>query len=292
MPRTPPARPQRTLRTAAIVHGRGYWSGHENRVELHPAAVGSGIVFVRGDLAPPASVPAFIGAVVEARNRTQIVRGPASVHLIEHVMSALAGLSVDNCTVVVSAEELPGMDGSSRDFVAAIDRAGIVEQDAAVDPISVGDTVRVGDAATWIEAGPPRFAGLSIEYLLDYGPGPIGRQRLDIDITPAAYRNELSSARTFISTDDAARFRAAGLGATVSPGDLVVFSAEGPIGTELRWPDECVRHKVLDAVGDLALAGRPLHAHVRAFRSGHALNAGLVRELVARDATRWLGRTA
>ena len=292
MPRTPPARPQRTHRTAADVHGRGYWSGRENRVELHPAAVGSGIVFVRGDLAPPASVPAVVGAVVEARNRTQIVRGPASVHLIEHVMSALAGLGVDNCTVVVSAEELPGMDGSSRDFVAAIDRAGIVEQDAAVDPITVSEAVRVGDAASWIEAGPPRFAGLSIDYLLDYGPGPIGQQRLDIDITPAAYRSELSSARTFISTDDAARFRAAGLGATVSPGDIVVFSAEGPIGTELRWPDECVRHKVLDAVGDLALAGRPLHAHVRAFRSGHALNAGLVRELVARDATRWLGRTA
>ncbi|RLS74134.1 MAG: hypothetical protein DWI01_01985, partial [Planctomycetota bacterium] len=192
MPRTPPARPQRTLRTAADVHGRGYWSGRENRVELHPAAVGSGIVFVRGDLAPPASVPAVVGAVVEARNRTQIVRGPASVHLIEHVMSALAGLGVDNCTVVVSAEELPGMDGSSRDFVAAIDRAGIVEQDAAVDPMTVSEAVRVGDAASWIEAGPPRFAGLSIDYLLDYGPGPIGQQRLDIDITPAAYRSELS----------------------------------------------------------------------------------------------------
>lgn len=292
MPRTPPARPQRTLRTAATVHGRGYWSGRENRVELQPAAVGSGIVFVRGDLAPPAAVPAVVGAVVEARNRTQIVRGLASVHLIEHVMSALAGLGVDNCTVVVTAEELPGMDGSSRDFVAAIDRAGIVEQDAAIDPITVGETVRVGDAACWIEAGPARFPGLSIEYVLDYGPGPIGRQRLDLDITPDTYRDELSSARTFISTDDAARLRAAGLGATVSPGDLVVFSAAGPIGTELRWADECVRHKVLDAVGDLALAGRPLHAHVRAFRSGHALNAGLVRELVARDATRWLGRTA
>ena len=118
------------------------------------------------------------------------------------------------------------------------------------------------------------------------------RQQLDIDVTPDAYRAELCDARTFISVDDAARLRAAGLGATVSPGDLVVFAAEGPVGTALRWPDECVRHKVLDAVGDLALAGRPLHAHVRAHRSGHALNAGLVRELVALDATRWLGRTA
>ena len=292
MPRTPPERPQRTLRTAVVVHGRGYWSGRENRVELHPAAVGTGVVFVRGDLDPPSSVPAVVGAVVEARNRTRIVRGSASVHLIEHVMSALAGLGVDNCTIVVSAEEMPGMDGSSRDFVAAIERAGIVGQEAAVVPLTVRETVRVGDAACWIEASPPRFTGLSIDYVLDYGPGPIGRQQLDIDVTPDPYRAELCDARTFISLDDAARLREAGLGATVSPRDLVIFDAEGPVGTVLRWPDECVRHKVLDAVGDLALAGRPLHAHVRAHRSGHALNAGLVRELVARDATRWLGRTA
>ena len=292
MPRTPPERPQRTLRTAVVVHGRGYWSGRENRVELHPAAVGNGVVFVRGDLDPPSSVPAVVGAVVEARNRTRIVRGSASVHLIEHVMSALAGLGVDNCTIVVSAEEMPGMDGSSRDFVAAIERAGIVGQEAAVVPLTVRETVRVGDAACWIEASPPRFTGLSIDYVLDYGPGPIGRQQLDIDVTPDTYRAELCDARTFISLDDAARLREAGLGATVSPRDLVSFDAEGPVGTVLRWPDECVRHKVLDAVGDLALAGRPLHAHVRAHRSGHALNAGLVRELVARDATRWLGRTA
>lgn len=292
MPRTPPERPQRTLRTAVVVHGRGYWSGRENHVELHPAAVGNGVVFVRGDLDPPSSVPAVVGAVVEARNRTRIVRGSASVHLIEHVMSALAGLGVDNCTIVVSAEEMPGMDGSSRDFVAAIERAGIVGQEAAVVPLTVRETVRVGDAACWIEASPPRFTGLSIDYVLDYGPGPIGRQQLDIDVTPDTYRAELCDARTFISLDDAARLREAGLGATVSPRDLVIFDAEGPVGTVLRWPDECVRHKVLDAVGDLALAGRPLHAHVRAHRSGHALNAGLVRELVAREATRWLGRTA
>ncbi|MSR26071.1 MAG: UDP-3-O-[3-hydroxymyristoyl] N-acetylglucosamine deacetylase, partial [Planctomycetaceae bacterium] len=151
MPRTPPERPQRTLRTAVVVHGRGYWSGRENRVELHPAAVGNGVVFVRGDLDPPSSVPAVVGAVVEARNRTRIVRGSASVHLIEHVMSALAGLGVDNCTIVVSAEEMPGMDGSSRDFVAAIERAGIVGQEAAVVPLTVRETVRVGDAACWIE---------------------------------------------------------------------------------------------------------------------------------------------
>jgi UDP-3-O-acyl N-acetylglucosamine deacetylase len=292
MSHLPPSRPQRTLRTAALVTGRGYWSGRETRVELHPAPAGSGIVFVRSDLRPAAAVPAVVGAVVEARNRTQLVCGAASVHLVEHVLSALAGLGIDNCTVKVTAEELPGLDGSSQAFVAAIDSVGIVEQAEASESLVVADPVRVGDAANWIEAGPPRFPGLSIEYTLDYGPGPIGRQQLDIDITPDAYRSELAAARTFLSVDDAARLRAAGLGATVSPGDLVLFGADGPVGTTLRWPDECVRHKVLDCVGDLALAGRPLHAHVRAFRSGHALNAGLVRRLLGRGAGLRLGRTA
>ncbi len=282
MPYSLPERPQRTLRMPAVVTGRGYWSGVENRVEFRPSAVGSGVVFLRSDLGPEALGPAVVASVVEARNRTRIERGPACVHLIEHVMSALAGLGIDNCTVVVTAEELPGMDGSAQAFVAALDGAGAVDQELPAAPLAVEATVRVGSDVSWIEASPPRFSGLSIEYTLDYGPGPIGRQQLDIDITPTAYREQLAAARTFLSIGDAARLRASGLGATVSPGDLVLFGPDGPVGTALRWPDECVRHKVLDAVGDLALAGRPLHAHIRAFRSGHALNATLVGELLAR----------
>lgn len=283
MPHPPSPRPQRTLRDVAVVEGRGYWSGVPNRVELRPAAAGGGIRFLRLDLDPPAAVAAGIDRVVEAKNRTQLVDGRASVHLIEHVMSALAGLGVDNCTVAVTAEELPGMDGSARAFVEAIDAVGTVDQGDPVDALVVHEPVRVGDATTWIEAGPPRFPGLSIEYVLDYGPGPIGRQTLALDVTPEAYRAELAAARTFLSVEDAGRLRAAGLGLSVSPGDLVLFGPDGPVGTELRWPDECVRHKVLDAVGDLALAGRPLHAHVRASRSGHALNAACVRAILAGD---------
>ena len=291
MPQTPPERPQRTLRDVAVVSGRGYWSGCTNRVEMRPAPAGTGIVFVRSDLDPPAAIDARVDAVVEARNRTQLVRGRASVHLVEHVMSALAGLAVDNCIVAVSAEELPGMDGSALPFVEAIDDAGVVEQEAPVEPIVVRETLRVGDAGSWIELGPPLHPGLSIEYLLDYGPGPIGRQSLALRVTPETYRAELAAARTFLSIADADRLRAAGLGLTVAPGDLVLFGPDGPVGTELRWPDECVRHKVLDVVGDLALAGRPLHAHVRACRSGHALNAGCVRALLA-DHAAPLARTA
>jgi UDP-3-O-acyl N-acetylglucosamine deacetylase len=269
-----------------VVTGRGYWSGRECRVEFRPAPPDSGVVFVRDDLPRAASVPAWIGSVVPASHRTRLSLGGAAVELVEHVSSALAGLGIDNCTVGVTAEELPGMDGSSRAYVEAIDAAGTLEQAAPQRPWVVTAALRVGDDSAWIEAGPPRFPGLSVEYHLDYGPGPIGRQTLALDVTPEAYRREIAAARTFLSMDDAMRLRAAGLGTTVSPADLVLFGPDGPQGTTLRWPDECVRHKILDVIGDLALAGRPLHAHVRAHRSGHALNADLVRALERRTSAR------
>lgn len=282
MPPPDAERPQCTLRSAAAVVGRGYWSGRECRVEFRPAAPDTGVVFVRDDLPSAGAVPAGIGAVVPASHRTRLARGGVAVELVEHVASALAGLGVDNCTVGVTAEELPGMDGSSLAYVEAIDAAGRLEQGAPVRPWVVTAVLRVGDAAAWIEAGPPRFPGLTVEYHLDYGPGPIGRQTLALDVTPEAYRREIAAARTFLSLEDAMRLRAAGLGTTVSPADLVLFGPDGPEGTSLRWPDECVRHKILDVIGDLALAGRPLHAHVRAHRSGHSLNADLVRALAQR----------
>jgi UDP-3-O-acyl-N-acetylglucosamine deacetylase len=139
----------------------------------------------------------------------------------------------------------------------------------------------VGDETSWIEVTPPRFAGLSVEYELDYGPGPIGRQSLALRVTPESYRTDLAAARTFIPVDEAARLQAAGVAVGVGYGDLLVFGPDGPVGNALRWPDECVRHKVLDLVGDLALVGRPLHAHVRACRSGHRLNGAMASLLVA-----------
>jgi UDP-3-O-acyl-N-acetylglucosamine deacetylase len=139
----------------------------------------------------------------------------------------------------------------------------------------------VGDETSWVEASPPRFAGLSVEYELDYGAGPIGRQTLAFRLTADAYRDGLAGARTFISADEADRLRQAGLCPEATCKDLLVFGPDGPIDNHLRWPDECVRHKVLDLVGDLALAGRPIHAHVRARRSGHRLNAELASQLAA-----------
>jgi UDP-3-O-acyl-N-acetylglucosamine deacetylase len=166
-------------------------------------------------------------------------------------------------------------------FVEAVDAAGLEDLAAPADPIIVEEPSRVGDDNAWVEALPPRFPGLSVEYELDYGPGPVGRQVLSLQVTPHAYRESLAAARTFILAGEAEKLRAAGLGLSVTPRDLIVFGAHGPIDNDLRWPDECVRHKVLDLVGDLALVGRPIHAHVRASRSGHRLNAALATRLLA-----------
>lgn len=274
-------RTQRTIRRPASVSGVGYWSGRATRVDLLPAPAYAGVIFLRGSGAGAARITATVERRVDAQQRTALAVGGARVEMVEHVLSALAGLEVDSCLVRVPETELPGLDGSAQAFVEAIDAAGFEDLGAPVEPLVLDTTLRVEDGAAWIEAGPPRHPGLSVDYTLDYGPGPIGRQTLELMITPDVYRAELAAARTFITVADAERLRAAGLAPTAGTGDLLVFGPDGPIDNPLRWPDECVRHKVLDLVGDLALAGRPLHAHVRACRSGHRLNAALVTRILA-----------
>jgi UDP-3-O-acyl N-acetylglucosamine deacetylase len=273
------SRSQQTIRRAVVVAGRGYWSGRTCRVELLPAAAGTGIAFLRTVDGVPVRIPLAVEHRVEATARTNLAAAGVRVQMVEHVASALAGLGVDCCLVRVSAEELPGLDGSAGEFVAALDEAGIERLGPPLEPLVVREPCRVAEGDAWIEALPPVHPGLSVEYELDYGPGPIGRQTLAIRVTPEAYRAELAAARTFIMDAEAERLRAAGLAEHVTTRDLVVFGADGPIDNPLRWPDECVRHKVLDLVGDLALAGRPVHAHVRACRSGHRLNAMLAARL-------------
>jgi UDP-3-O-acyl N-acetylglucosamine deacetylase len=274
-------RRKRTLRKPVSVSGVGYWSGRRNLVQLEPAAADAGVVFVRADLPGSPAIPAGVRHRVDASSRTNLCAGAARVEMVEHLLSALAGLGIDCCLVRVHAEEMPGLDGSSLAFAEAIATAGAEELGDAVEPIVVDSVMRVGDETAWIEASPPRFAGLSVDYELDYGTGPIGRQLFSLRVTPESYRAELAAARTFLPAAEAERLQAAGRGLSATHGDLLVFGPDGPIGNSLRWPDECVRHKVLDLVGDLSLAGRPIHAHVRACRSGHRLNGALAGLLAA-----------
>jgi UDP-3-O-[3-hydroxymyristoyl] N-acetylglucosamine deacetylase len=274
-------RKQRTIREPVGLSGFGYWSGRDVRVEFHPAAEHSGIVFVRTDLARRIRIPALISNRFETPRRTTLKAQGATVEMTEHVLAALFGSSIDNCEVWVDQPELPGCDGSSQPFVECLDRAGIVEQEARRSQLVVREITRVGDEESWIEARPAPRNELTLRYRLDYGLGnAIGRQTLQLPITAQSFREELAPCRTFMLKPEADWLLEQGLGKRATLKDLLIFDANGPIDNELRFRDECVRHKMLDLVGDLALAGCDLVGHFAAHRSGHRLNAELVRALL------------
>ncbi len=205
---------------------------------------------------------------------------------VEFRLAALAGLQVDNCEVAVDAPEIPGFDGSSWPIVQALEQAGIASQSPPRPRLIVQRPIWVEDQSGWVKALPGQpgesWGGLSVHYQLDYGPqGPIGRETLTLAISPENFRQHLAAARTFILKAEAQWLQDQGLGRRTSPRDLLVFDDQGPIDNQLRFPDECVRHKVLDLIGDLALAGCDLVGHIVAYRSGHRLNARLVERLLA-----------
>jgi UDP-3-O-[3-hydroxymyristoyl] N-acetylglucosamine deacetylase len=277
----PVARRQRTLVRPVSVTGFGYFSGRDIRVEFWPAAENAGITFVRHDIGPAARVPASVALRISVPRRSTLELNGVRVEMVEHVLAALAGMRVDNCEVWVDAAEMPGCDGSAKAFVEAIDAAGVVEQRASVRQLVVGQPIRVGDDNCWMEAQPSRTAGLSVSFDLDFGPqSAIGHQLFALDITPDSFRRDLAPCRTFIPEEVAQSILSQGIGKRVTSGDLLIFGPSGPIGNPLRYHDECVRHKMLDVVGDLALTGCEVIGHVVAHRSGHALHAELAKKLL------------
>ncbi len=253
-----PAR-QQTLAAPAVVAGFGYWSGQDVTVEFRPAAPGSGIVFVRGDLPQPLAIPVNVERRIEVPRRTALALGGASVEMVEHILAALYGLGIDNCAVQVNAQEMPGCDGSALPFALALKSAGTIEQPLAKRRLVVTEVTRVGNDDCWVEARPFKSGQLQIKYRLDYGSeSAIGRQTIELAIDPESFCRELAPARTFLLDEEAQWLKSRGLGSRVTNRDLLVYGPEGVIDNELRFDDECVRHKALDLVGDLALAGCPI----------------------------------
>lgn len=274
-------RRQQTIRGSAEVSGFGFWSGRDVRVEFRPAPPGSGVVFVRRDLGPGARIPAGISHRIETPRRTTLVCQGARVEMVEHILAACAGLRVDNCEIWTDQPEMPGCDGSSQPFVEALQSVGIVEQEARRPQLLVTDVTRVGDGDCWVEGRPSAEHEFCVKYRLDYGlDNAVGRQTLKLAITPESFCRELAPARTFLLKEEADWLLSRGLGSRVTARDVVVFDDQGPLDNELRFPDECVRHKTLDLVGDFALAGCDVIGNFVAHRSGHRLNADLVRALL------------
>lgn len=278
-----PPRLQRTIARRAEVCGFGFFTGADVRLTFRPADADSGVVFERTDLPGSPQVAAIIQNAVPRSRRTAVADGDAVVELTEHVLAALAGLRVDNCLVQLNAPEPPGCDGSSLAFAEAILEAGVVEQSSPRASLAVPADVLVCDESggASIAARPLERDALLIGFGLDYGPSsPIPPQVYSVEVTPETFLNELAFARTFVLESEVAALKAQGYGTRVTPRDLLVFGEKGVVDNELRTGEECVRHKILDCIGDFALIGCDLSGHVSASRSGHRLNRELVRRIL------------
>ncbi|PPD46223.1 MAG: UDP-3-O-[3-hydroxymyristoyl] N-acetylglucosamine deacetylase [Methylocystis sp.] len=273
MNRTPdaPRMAQTTLARAVTLSGRGAHGGKPARLTFSPCDADAGVVFgVAG-----AAIPADWRRVDATRLRTRLAADGVQVSTVEHLLSALAGLGVDNALIDIEGDEIPAMDGSAAAFVAALDEAGIEELFAPRSFWRVMAPVRVADGAGWAELAPAQ-SGLHLDVEIAF-EGPIGRQRLALDLTPATFRRDLARARSFGFLRDAERLWRAGLAIGATLDNTVVLDGDSVLNPEgLRFADEFVRHKMLDVVGDLALAGAPIVGAFRSYRGGHALNLALL----------------
>ena len=279
--------PQHTLKSAIHCTGIGVHSNRKVCMELRPAPPGTGIVFCRSDqpAGSPRTIEAVYGNVVGARLCTAISNGRVTVRTIEHLMAALAGCGIDNAVIVLDGEEVPVMDGSAAPFVFLIECAGIVEQCAARRTIEVLKPIRLGDENRWISVTPAETFSLRCD--IDFGHPALGRQSISFDPQRTSFRSELARARTFCRETDVEGILAAGMGRGGSLENTVVLGEDGPLNEGgLRYPDECARHKALDCIGDLYLAGAPILGHVCCHRSGHGMNHALLSALLG-DPDAW-----
>ena len=280
---------RRRLASSIGCRGIGLHSGHSICLTLNPASLGEGIVFRRTDLG--LDIPARHDLVVETRLCTQIGlpdNPEARVGTIEHVMAALAAAGIDDCLIELDGPEVPILDGSAAPFLFLIECAGTIEQYAARRTIEVLRPVRVEDGhGAWAELAPNDEMAFDAELTIDFGETAIGRQSMSLRVSLESFRAELADSRTFTLAEDVARLRAAGLAQGGSLANAVVV--DGPMILNpggLRSPMEFVRHKLLDVVGDLALAGAPIAARFTGHLSGHALNNQVLRALFS-DRRNW-----
>lgn len=273
-------KPQKTIRTEARISGVGLFEGKEAKVLFRPAEADTGVVFVRTDTPEPVRIPAVAPNVAERSRRTALKKGAVSIETIEHCLAALWGLGIDNLIVEVNGSELPALDSSSVGYLRTLKRAGLAEQQAERNDFVVTKPVTVADGDASIYALPGRNDALNITYDLDYGGHTgIGRQVFSCQLSPESFEKLLAPARTFLLEAEAKQFQARGIGTHLGPRDILVINSDGPIKNSYRFSDECVRHKIVDLIGDLALVGRPIKGRIVAYKSGHCLNQRLARKL-------------
>lgn len=278
---------QRTLKKAVNTVGIGLHSGRKVRLTLKPAPVNTGIIYSRIDIEPAVVMPAEATRVNDTRMATTLNEGDVKISTIEHLMSALNGLGIDNCYVDVDAPEIPIMDGSAASFVFLIQAAGIVEQEAPKRFVRVIKPVQVRDGDKWAKLEP--HEGFRLAFSINFGHPAIDStvQFTEVDFSHTTFVQAVSRARTFGFVQDVEMLRSIGLAQGGTLENAVVMDEYRVLNPEgLRADDEFVKHKILDAMGDLYVLGHPLLARYSAFKSGHGLNNQLLRALLA-DESAW-----
>jgi UDP-3-O-[3-hydroxymyristoyl] N-acetylglucosamine deacetylase/3-hydroxyacyl-[acyl-carrier-protein] dehydratase len=270
---------RRTIARSATLSGIGLHLGRTCTLTFQPAAPGTGIRFRRTDLAGTPETAAHVSAATAAERRTQLGTGDGALHTVEHVLAAVAGLDIDDVLVEMDTAEPPIMDGSAEPFRAALVGAGLVEHGGAAEVLRLRESVRVVDGESVYVAHPAET--LDLEVAIDFPHPRIGQQRGQWRVTPETFSRELSPARTFGMLSWVEELRGKGLIQGASEANTIVLDGTDVVGTALRWPDEFVRHKALDVVGDLALAGRRVAARITATKPSHRGTVTLVREMLA-----------
>ncbi|MDP1703962.1 MAG: UDP-3-O-acyl-N-acetylglucosamine deacetylase, partial [Sulfurimicrobium sp.] len=277
----------RTLKNVIRATGIGLHTGEKVYLTLRPAAPNTGIVFRRVDLPEPIEIQARPDNVGDTRLSSTLEQNGAKVSTVEHLMAALAGLGIDNIYVDLSAAEVPIMDGSASPFVFLLQSAGIEEQNAAKKYIRIKKTVEVHDGDKWVRFEPYNGFRVNFTIAFDHPVFETSGQSITLDLAQASFVKEISRARTFGFMQDVETLRTHGLALGGSMDNAIVMDEYRVLNSDgLRYEDEFVKHKVLDAVGDLYILGHPLIGAFTAYKSGHALNNRLLRTLLA-DAEAW-----
>jgi UDP-3-O-[3-hydroxymyristoyl] N-acetylglucosamine deacetylase/3-hydroxyacyl-[acyl-carrier-protein] dehydratase len=277
------ARPkQHTLAGPVTVSGKGLLLGEEATMTIHPAPPDHGIVFERTDVSPPVQIPALVQNIAQRARRTTLALSATSIETIEHCMSALAGLCIDNVLIKVDGPELPCGDGSAAPYTEPIVEVGLAEQDAPRRVYRIKEPILVEDGDAMIAALPSQEDELRVIYDLDYGSNShrIKRQVQTYASNNGDYRKDLAPARTYSLKEEAQALWDRGMCRHLTPQDALVIGDDGPIDNEYRYDDEPVRHKIVDLLGDLYLVGCEVHGRLLAYKSGHELNRRLSIEIL------------
>ena len=271
---------QKTIASQVSLNGVGIHTGNKANVTFKPADVDAGVTFIRTDISGAPRIKANVGSLLQAHKssrRSSIGHDQAEVQTVEHLMAALSSLGIDNIDIYIDNNEVPGLDGSSVNFVEAIEKAGTVQQDKLRYVYTVKEPICIQEGSSSIMILPAKE--FKISYTLNYDHPMLAAQFLEIAVNTESFRASLSSARTFCLESEAGELQSQGLGLGASYDNTLVVGKSGVIKNKLRFNDEFVRHKILDLIGDLYLAGCPINGHVVALKSGHSLNLKVAQKI-------------